>query len=58
MLGFLCYTTNCGRMQILWIGVKREFHKKGIGTKLLEWLEKEARKYGLYAIEVETLSDK
>ena len=55
--GFLCYTTYCGKMQLIWMGVKRNTQRKGIGEKLLKWLEKEAKKYKLHSIEVETLPD-
>jgi len=55
--GFLCYTTCCGKMQLLWMGVKRNSQGKGIGEKLLKWLEKEAKKYKLHSIETETLPD-
>lgn len=55
--GFLCYTTNCGKMQLIWMGVKRDTQRKGTGEKLLRWLEKEAKKYKLHSIEVETLPD-
>ena len=55
--GFLCYTTNCGKMQLIWMGVRKDMQQKGIGEKLLKWLEKEAKRYKLYSIEVETLPD-
>ena len=55
--GFSCYTTYCGKMRLIWMGVKRNMQRKGIGKKLLTWLEKEAKKYGLHSIEVETLPD-
>lgn len=55
--GFLCYTTCCGKIQLIWMGVKRDAQRKGIGEKLLRWLEKEAKRYGLHSIEVETLPD-
>ncbi len=57
VLGFLCYTSYCGRMQLIWIGVKRNIQRKGTGNKLLTWLEKEAKKLKLHSIEVETLPD-
>jgi N-acetylglutamate synthase-like GNAT family acetyltransferase len=55
--GFICYTSYSGKMQLIWMGVKRDVHRKGVGQKLLKWLEKEAKKYDLYSIEVETLPD-
>ncbi len=57
VLGFLCYATYCGKMQIIWMGVKRNVQREGIGEKLLRWLEKETEKYHLHSIEVETLPD-
>lgn len=58
VIGFLCYSTYSGRMQLVWIGVKLNAQRKRIGEKLLKWLEKEAKRYRLYSIEVETLTDK
>lgn len=57
VIGFLCYTSYSGRMQLIWIGIKKNFQRKGIGEKLLKWLENESRKLRLYSIEVETLPD-
>lgn len=57
IIGFLCYTTYCGRMLLMWMGIKREYQRKGIGEKLLKWLEKEAKRLNLHTIEVETLPD-
>lgn len=57
VIGFLCYSSNCGKMQLLWMGVKRGLQRKGVGEKLINWLEIEAKKYGRYSIEVETLPD-
>ena len=58
VVGFLCYTSYCGKMLLMWMGVKKDFQRKSIGERLLKWLEKEAKKLKLYLIEVETLSDK
>ena len=58
VIGFLCYTSYSGKMQLIWIGVKKEFQRKGIGKKLLTWLEEESKKLKLHYIEVETLSEK
>ncbi|MDO8528720.1 MAG: GNAT family N-acetyltransferase [Nanoarchaeota archaeon] len=57
VFGFLCYTSYSGRMQLIWMGVKRSVQRKGLGDKLLKWLEREAKKLGLHLIEVETLPD-
>ena len=55
--GFLCYSTGCGKMHLIWMGIKKSAQRKGIGKKLLRWLEKESKKYKLHSIEVETLPD-
>lgn len=57
VFGFLCYSSNCGKMELIWMGIKRDAQRKGIGEKLLKWLEKEAKKHKLHSIEVETLPD-
>ena len=57
VIGFLCYSSYCGKMLLMWMGVKKEFHRKGVGERLLKWLEKKAKKLNLYSIEVETLPD-
>ena len=44
-------------MLLIWMGIRPEFQRKGIGTKLLLWLEDEARRLGMHSIEVETLPD-
>jgi len=36
------------------MGVKRDSQRKRVGEKLLKWLEKEAKKYKLHSIEIET----
>jgi len=55
--GFLCYTTDNGTMKLIWLGIKKEEQNKGIGKKLLEKAEKEAKKYELHKMILETLSD-
>lgn len=57
VLGFLCYSSYCGRMLLMWMGVKKSKQRKGVGQKLIKWAEKEARKMGLNYIELETLPD-
>lgn len=57
VLGFLCYSSYSGKMLLMWMGIKQEDQGKGIGQKLLHWLEKESRKFGFHSIEVETLPD-
>ncbi|MDD2657017.1 MAG: GNAT family N-acetyltransferase [Patescibacteria group bacterium] len=55
--GFLCYTSYCGKMLLMWMGVKKEDQRKSIGQQLLQWLETESKKLGCQSIEVETLPD-
>jgi GNAT superfamily N-acetyltransferase len=57
VIGFLCYTSYCGKMQLIWMGIKKESQRKGVGKALLEWLENKAKKLKLCSIEVETLPD-
>ena len=57
VLGFLCYTSYSGKMLLMWMGVKKEMQKMGIGKKLLTWLKKESKKFKLQSINVETLPD-
>ena len=57
VLGFLCYSSYCGKMLLIWMGVVREAQRKGVGSKLLSWLENEANTLGFHSIEVETLPD-
>lgn len=57
VVGFLCYTTYCGKMILLWMGVKRSYQRKGVGAKLLTKLEEISKKLNMYSIEVETLPD-
>lgn len=57
VIGFLCYTTYCGKMLLIWMGVHPQYFRQKIGSQLLQWLVEEAIQLGLYAIEVETLPD-
>ena len=57
VVGFLCYSSYAGRMQLVWMGVMKEDQRKGVGKKLLDWLEKESKRLGLRVIDVETLPD-
>jgi len=57
VIGFLCYTSYCGKMILLWMGVDRQIQRTGVGKALLSNLENIARKLKLYSIEVETLPD-
>jgi N-acetylglutamate synthase-like GNAT family acetyltransferase len=57
IVGFLCYTTECGVGKLIWMGVKKNVQRQGIGLKLLSFLEKELKKIKIKTIEVETLPD-
>ncbi|OGJ18530.1 hypothetical protein A3K73_04945 [Candidatus Pacearchaeota archaeon RBG_13_36_9] len=57
VVGFLCYTSFSGKMLLLWMAVAKDYHRKGIGEKLLSYLEDLSRKLKIYSIEVETLPD-
>lgn len=57
VIGFTCYTTYCGKLLLIWMGVKKDQWRNGIGTKLLEHLISEAKSLGLYYIETETLPE-
>jgi len=55
--GFLCYSSKHGTVKILWMGVKREYWRKGIGSLLIRKLVIEVKKLGVKVIRVETLTD-
>lgn len=57
VLGFMCYTTYSGKILLIWLGIKKQAQRKGIGKMLLEYLEKQARKHNIHTIELETLPD-
>ncbi|MCL4403154.1 GNAT family N-acetyltransferase [Candidatus Marsarchaeota archaeon] len=56
-LGFVCYSSYDGVMQLIWMAVERNHQGMGIGTMLLKWVEDEARGHGLTLIQVETLPE-
>ena len=55
VIGFLCYNSYEGFVQLIWMGIARSYQRKGIGTLLLKWLVKFVKSIGSKAIEVETL---
>ncbi len=57
IVGFVTYTSHEGNVFIGWLGVDQKLHRNGIGTKLIEALEKELAKIGITKYEVETLSE-
>ena len=57
VFGFLCYTSYCGKMLLMWMGIKRDLQRAGVGKALVDWLVKESKRLELYSIEVETLPE-
>lgn len=57
VLGFLCYSTYHGKVHLLWMGVKKDSQRKGIGEKLLKWVENEAKKHKIHLLVGETLPE-
>ena len=57
IVGFITYTSKDGIAEISWLGVIPKFHRKKIGTKLLESLEKELKKLGAKELHVDTVAD-
>ena len=57
VVGFICYTSRCGVMNLIWLAVKKDKHGKGIGNELLKWIEEETKRLNLHSIELETLTD-
>jgi GNAT superfamily N-acetyltransferase len=55
VVGFMCYTTYCGKTLLIWLGAKR--NTKGVGQELLEWLVNKSKELGMYTIELETLPE-
>jgi len=57
VVGFVTYTSHEGNVFIGWLGVDQKLHRHGIGTKLIETLEKELQMMSITKLEVETLSE-
>jgi len=55
--GFITYTSKEGTIDISWMGVDPKFHRKKIGTKLINFLEKEVKKLRAQELRVETLAE-
>jgi hypothetical protein len=55
VVGFMCYTTYCGKTLLIWLGAKRG--TKGVGQGLLDWLVNKSKELGMYTIELETLPE-
>jgi len=54
--GFLIYNSDNGDIKIIWMAVKKEFQRKGIGSKLIHQLVLKVKKLNVKKIKVETLS--
>jgi len=57
VLGFVCYTTYCGKLLLIWMGVRKSHWGNGVGSKLIGYLKDEGKNLGLYYIETETLPE-
>jgi len=57
VIGFLNYKKNKKSIVILWMGCKRDCQRKGIGSKLIQELERFANSKSIKTIKVETLTD-
>ena len=56
IIGFVTYTSKNGEPFIGWIGVDPQFHRKGIGKRLIEKVCEELKKIGAKELYVETPS--
>src|SRR4030042_6318150 len=57
IVGFLSFYVSEGIAQIGWMGVLSEFHRQGIGQKLVGRLISELKKVGIQELRVNTLGD-
>ena len=57
LVGFIMLHVYNGRLDISWMGVRNEHHRKGIGTQLLHRAEELGRAWGLHEITTFTLGD-
>jgi ribosomal protein S18 acetylase RimI-like enzyme len=58
IVGFIIYHSYAGQVQISWLGVSPKMQNRGIGTKLVQRLERELQKIGADSLWVETISSK
>ena len=56
-IDFVSYFIAEGRLNIGWLGVKKEYQRKGIGYAFLNELEKESRILGISEIATYTMGD-
>ena len=57
VVGFVTLYVAESRLNIGWLGVDREFHRQGIGTRLLAAAEMKARDLGIDELATYTLGD-
>ncbi len=57
VIGFLTFFVNDGIVNIAWMGVREEVHRKGIGRKLLGEVVRICRERGVERVFVSTLGD-
>lgn len=57
VVGFVTLYVTEGRLHIGWLGVVRDFHRQGIGTRLLAASEMKARDLGIDELATYTLGD-
>ena len=57
IVGFLSYYTYNGVGHLAWIGVLPEFHRCGMGTRLVEEFERRMSADRIQVLELKTLSD-
>jgi GNAT superfamily N-acetyltransferase len=57
IVGFLSFFTFEGVGKVGWMGVLPEFHRKGIGRKLVNQLISELKEAGVKSLQVYTLGD-
>ena len=55
IVGFISYLSEYAHPKIGWIGVEPNYQRKGIGKKLIEAVEKEAKKFGAKELSVDTV---
>lgn len=57
VIGFLGFSIKKNYSQLIWLAIKKEYQKRGIGSKLLKKLIDITKKHKKQKIRVETLSD-
>jgi len=55
VVGFLTYTSDHTAVLITWFGISPEYHRKGIGVKLLAAIEAELRSIGVTEVRLNTV---